>query len=38
VVGAGVSGGWLFGRCPAAWRGAGPATLARRGGQAPAAR
>src|SRR5216684_191990 len=36
VLGAGVSGGWLFGRCPAAWRGAGPATLAGRGGQAPA--
>src|SRR5215831_3931612 len=27
VMGADVSGGWLFGRCPAAWRGAGPATL-----------
>ena len=23
VIGGDVSGGWLFGRCPAAWRGAG---------------
>src|SRR5215472_16752206 len=38
VIGYCVSGGWFFGQCPAAWWGAGPAKLSRRGGQASAAR